>query len=183
MNDDQPAGSSSAAAEHGQPRPFSERLYVAWWAWPLPLLAGGLLAASVHRGYPGIPTWLPYLILLSIAVYVLIALSRVKVSVTTAATATSEEPELHVGGAHLPLRFVGSVDVIGSAHKRKALGPELDPAAYVSHRGWIGPLVRVEVTDPADATPYWVFSTRRPEKLAAALGSASTRHPESSTGR
>ncbi|HEY4419427.1 MAG TPA: DUF3093 family protein [Pseudonocardia sp.] len=29
--------------------------------------------------------------------------------------------------------------------------------------------MRVEVTDPDDATPYWVFSVRNPEALVAAL--------------
>jgi hypothetical protein len=30
-------------------------------------------------------------------------------------------------------------------------------------------VVRVQVTDPADPTPYWVFSTRHPEKVASLL--------------
>jgi hypothetical protein len=33
----------------------------------------------------------------------------------------------------------------------------------------VGPLVRLEVTDPADPTPYWVFSVREPDRLLAAL--------------
>lgn len=153
-------------------------MYVAWWACPLPLLAGGLLAASIHRGYPDLPTWIPYAVLLTLAAYVLIALSRVRVRVTTGAGGSGEEPQLRVGTAHLPLRFIGAVEIVDSPHKRKALGPELDPAAYVSHRAWIGPVVRVEITDPADPTPYWVFSTRKPEKLASALGCPDALHHE-----
>lgn len=176
MNDDATAAeneTTGAVREPGRAKAFSERLYVAWWAWPLPLLAGALLAASINRGYPDVPAWIPYTILLALAVYVLVALSRVRVRVTTGGEGTDAEPELHVGGAHLPLRFVGSVAVIDSEHKRKALGPELDPAAYVAHRGWIGPLVRVEVTDPADPTPYWLFSSRKPQRVASALGAGS----------
>jgi hypothetical protein len=33
----------------------------------------------------------------------------------------------------------------------------------------VGPLLRIEVTDPDDPTPYWVISVREPEKLAAVL--------------
>jgi hypothetical protein len=33
----------------------------------------------------------------------------------------------------------------------------------------VGPLVRLEVTDPDDPTPYWVFSVREPDLLIAAL--------------
>lgn len=140
---------------------YSERLYVAWWGWPLPLIAAALLAAEIHMGYPGVRAWLPYLILMPLMAAWLVLLGRSKVEIT--------EDELLVGNARLPLRFVGEVDVVDREHKRKALGPELDPAAFVVHRGWVGPIVRVHLTDPEDPTPYWVFSTRKPEAVAGLL--------------
>lgn len=139
---------------------------MSWWAWPLPLLGGALIAAEIHMGYPGLRAWLPYVVLLGLMVLALTALGRVRVRVTED---EHDGPQLWVGDAHLPLRFVGRVEVIGKADKRKALGPELDPAAFVVHRWWIGPVVRVHLTDPADPTPYWVLSTRQPERLAALL--------------
>jgi hypothetical protein len=30
-------------------------------------------------------------------------------------------------------------------------------------------VVRIEITDPSDSTPYWLTSTRRPDELVAAL--------------
>jgi len=87
-----------------------------------------------------------------------------------------QDGELRVGTAVLPLRSVGRVEVVDRRDKQAALGPELDPAAFVLHRGWVGPLVRLEVTDPDDPTPYWVFSVREPDRLLAALaGGASDR--------
>jgi hypothetical protein len=80
-----------------------------------------------------------------------------------------EDGELKVGQAHLPLEHVGTVEVFAAKDKRKVLGPRLDPTAYILHRGWVGPVVRVEVTDPQDPTPYWVFSTRHPKEIVAAL--------------
>jgi hypothetical protein len=142
-------------------RKHVERLYVAWWGWPLPLIGAGLLAAEIHMGYPGVRAWLPYLILVPLMAAWLIQLSRTKVEVT--------DDELRVGKAHLPLRFAGEVEVINKERKRKALGPELDPAAFVVHRGWVGPIVRVQLTDPEDPTPYWVFSTRKPEAVAGLI--------------
>ena len=139
----------------------SERLYVAWWGWPLPLVAAGLIAAEIHMGYPGVRAWLPYLILIPLMAAWLLLMGRTRVAVTG--------DELWVGKAHLPLKFVGAVEVISKEHKRKTLGPELDPAAFVMHRGWVGPLLRVHLTDPDDPTPYWVFSTRKPEALAELL--------------
>lgn len=142
-----------------------------WWGWLLPLVGAGLLAAEIHMGYPGLRGWLPYVITLSFAVAILIALGRVKVQVRDAGPdeGPGAEAELWVGEAHLPLRFVGEIEVIDRAHKRKALGPNLDPAAFVVHRGWVGPLLRVQLTDPEDPTPYWLFSTRKPERLATVL--------------
>ena len=72
--------------------------------------------------------------------------------------------ELRAGVAHLPVSLVGRVDVVTGEAKREALGPQLDPQAFVLHRPWVGPVVRIEVLDPDDPTPYWVISTRRPER-------------------
>lgn len=137
---------------------YSERLYVAWWFWPLPLLAAGLLAAEVHMGYPGVRSWLPYVIAFPLAIAGLLWFGRTTVRISG--------DELHVGDAHIPLRCLGQVDICAGTEKRKALGPELDPTAFVVHHAWIGPVLRVEVVDERDPTPYWVFSTRRPRRLA-----------------
>lgn len=145
----------------GGARRYRERLYLSWWGWPLPLLAAALLAVEIHMGYPVIPEWLPFVVLMPAMVAWLWSMGRAKLTVT--------DEELVVGKARLPLRFAGDVDVIPPEHKRKAMGPELDPAAYALHRGWVKPMVRVRLTDPEDPTPYWIFSTRRPEKVAELL--------------
>ena len=140
---------------------FRERLYVPWYHWVLPLVAAGLLAAEVHMGYPGVRAWLPYVILLPLTALLIWRFGNARVEV--------RDGELWAGEAHLPLRWVGEVRVVPLAAKRKALGPGFDPAAFALHRGWIGPMVWVEVTDPHDPTPYWMISTRSPERLSAAL--------------
>lgn len=142
---------------------FRERLYVTWWIWPLPLLAAGLLAAEVHMGFPGVRSWLPYVILLPLTVVLITRMGATKVEVA--------DGELRAGDAHIPLELLGEVEVIAPEEKRRAMGPQLDPAAYVVHRGWVKPLVRVRVNDPEDPTPYWIISTRRPAELTAAIKS------------
>lgn len=143
---------------------YAERLYVTWYWWPLPLLAAGILAAEVHMGYAGVRAWLPYATLLPLTVLLLLRMSRTAIRV--------DRGELWAGEAHLPVQFVGDIEVISAKDKRRTLGRELDPAAFVLHRGWVGPLVRVHLTDPADPTPYWLVSTRHPIRLARALGAA-----------
>ena len=140
---------------------FDERLWVPWWGWLLALAIATVLAAEVHLGYPGVRAWLPYLLIVPLALALVGWLGRVRVRVA--------DGELQAGQAHLPLRYVGEVDVVSGAAKRRALGPELDPAAFVLHRGWVRSAVRLQLTDPDDLTPYWVVSTRRPDRLAELL--------------
>lgn len=159
-------GGSQPAADS-----FDERLSVPWWWWPLGLGIAALLAAEVHLGYPGIRAWLPYLLSMPIAVAVLLRLGRQRVHVSG--------DELRVGAAQIPLRHLGEVVSIPARYKRRALGPELDPSAFVLHRPWIGSMLRIEITDPADPTPYWLFSVRHADELAALLRQ---HHPETRNG-
>lgn len=140
---------------------FDERLTVPWWWWPLGLGVAALLAAEVHMGYPGVRAWLPYLLTVPLAGMVLVRMGRRRVRLAGG--------ELQVGPAHVPTRHLGQVQVIHPSAKRRALGPDLDPAAFMLHSAWIGPVLRVELNDPQDPTPYWIFSVRRAEELAALL--------------
>lgn len=144
------------------PPGYRERLYLPWWHWILPLVAAGLLAAEVNMGYPGVRAWLPYLIVIPLTLLLLWRFGSAKVEVRGG--------ELHVGDAHLPLEFVGETQIIPARFKRQVLGPAFDPAAFALHRGWVGPMVWIHVTDEQDPTPYWLVSTRHPEQLVAALG-------------
>lgn len=146
----------------GEAPHYHERLSVPWWWWPPVLMVAVLLAVEVYLGFPRTPVWLPFLLTGPLALAYLVWLGRLRVGLA--------DGELRVGDARLPVEFIGRCDVVQASGKRRALGPDLDPAAFVLHRGWVGPVVRVEVTDPADPTPYWVFSVRRPSELLAALG-------------
>ncbi len=155
---------------------FDERLTVPWWWWPVGLGVATLLAAEVHMGYPGVRAWLPYLLIMPLAAATLIRMGRHRVRLS--------DGELWVGPAHIPIRHLGQVQVIPPSAKRRTLGPDLDPAAFVLHSAWIGPVLRVELTDPQDPTPYWVFSVRRAEELAALLVARTGQMPhDSSPGR
>jgi hypothetical protein len=88
------------------------------------------------------------------------------------ATVAVDDGAFVAGRARLPLWAVGRVDVLPAAEARAARGPDADPRAYFLIRGYVGPMVRVEVDDPADPVPYWLVSTRRPHRLAAALAAA-----------
>ncbi len=162
---DQAAGAVSGQ-ERGAPA-FRERLYLPWYHWLLPLLAAGLLAAEVDMGYPGVRAWLPYLVTIPLTLLLLWRFSS--------ATVVVRDGELWVGEAHLPLRYAGETQIIPANLKRKVLGPAFDPAAFALHRSWVGPMVWIELTDADDPTPYWLISTRHPERLVAAIRGEPTR--------
>ena len=104
-------------------------------------------------------------IVLSVVVYALIVIPMFATSPTISLT----EQELRVGKAHINREFIGAVSAYSGTYAVTARGPELDARAWIFLRGWINPVVRVDITDPNDPTPYWLFSTRRPEELVAAL--------------
>lgn len=137
-----------------------------WW-WPVAFAAAALLAAEIHMGAEGLRAWLPYVLLFPVPVWVLLWLSRHRIQIAPDATGT---PELRVDRAHLPVSFIARAALVSPTAKSAALGRQLDPAAYVQHRAWIGSMVVLVLDDPEDPTPYWLVSTRRPEKVLAALG-------------
>ncbi|MGH3913337.1 MAG: DUF3093 domain-containing protein [Pseudonocardiaceae bacterium] len=156
-----PAGPTTGTAKGTRGTVFDERLTVPLWWWPLGLGVAILLGAEVHMGYSGVRAWLPYLLTVPLAVAVLVRMGSRRVRVS--------DDELQVGPAHIPLSQLGQVYLIAPADKRRVLGPELDPAAFVQHSAWIKPLVRVQLIDPRDPTPYWIFSVRRAVELTALL--------------
>lgn len=152
-------------APSGAPR-FDERLSVPWWWWPAGFAVIALIEVSVRLGHPGVPAWIPVLVMVPILATALLRLGRVRIALTER---RDGERLLRVGPARLPTRFIADASVVPARDKQVALGPELDPSAYVLHRPWIGSMVRVTLNDPADPTPYWIFSVRRPEALLRCL--------------
>jgi hypothetical protein len=128
-----------------------------------------IVAYEVNLGIRSLPDWLPYALLLPVAVAVLFWLSRVDVRVVS--TAGGADTELWVGGAHLPVGVISRSAEVPPSAKSAALGRQLDPAAYVVHRAWVGPMILVVLDDPDDPTPYWLVSCRRPDRMLAALRS------------
>jgi hypothetical protein len=131
-----------------------------WWY----LVAVGvaiLLGAEIHMGYPGVRAWIGYALCVPVAVLALVLLGRTRVRVA--------DGTLSVGSAAKELRHLGRAEIVPKTDRQRALGPELDPAAYLMIRTWVRQVVRVEITDPDDPTPYWVFSVRDAPGLLAAL--------------
>jgi hypothetical protein len=125
------------------------------------------MAAQVNMGVRNLPNWLPYAMMALVAIGVLLWLGRIEVRVV----GTESDVELWAGQAHLPASVITRSAVVPTSAKSAGLGRQLDPAAFVLHRNWIGPMVLVVLNDPDDPTPYWMVSCRHPERVLAALQS------------
>lgn len=144
---------------------YRERLWVPWWWWPLGFALAALFAAEVNMSILKMPAFAAYAVLGAAAAGVLLWLSRVEVRVV----GDGSDAELWAGPAHLPVSLVQRSAAVPKTAKSAAMGRQLDPAAYVLHRSWVGPMVLVVLDDPDDPTPYWLVSSRHPDRVLAAL--------------
>jgi hypothetical protein len=144
---------------------YRERLLVPWWWWLPGLGLAALIALELNQGVPTLPNWLPFAVLLPVAAVVLVWFGKTEVRVVGG----TEGTELWVGRAHLPMSVVSKSAEVPRSAKSAALGRQLDPAAYVVHRAWVGPMVLLVLDDPDDPTPYWLVSSRHPDRVLSAL--------------
>jgi Protein of unknown function (DUF3093) len=147
---------------------YRERLWVPWWWWPLGFVPAVLVALEVNQALSGVPDWLPFLVLFGVTAGAILWLGRSEIRVVAADDGLVE---LWAGSAHLPVSVIARSAEIPRSAKLAALGRQLDPAAYLLHRAWIGPMVLVVLDDPDDPTPYWLVSCRHPERVLSALRS------------
>lgn len=79
------------------------------------------------------------------------------------------DSDLSVGKVCIPRQFIGKPAVIERDEIFRERGPNLDPAAYKVFQGTVKTALRIPLEDPEDPTPYWLVSTRKPQKLLEAL--------------
>lgn len=116
--------------------------------------------------------FLPINFMAGVIVAIVLYASCVAILIATAPKIAVTGEHFVAGRAKLPLRFVGTVEFFRGEEATLARGRQLDSRAWLLIRGWVDPVVRVEVLDKNDPTPYWVVSTRHPEELVAAIATA-----------
>ncbi|MFI2424278.1 DUF3093 domain-containing protein [Streptomyces sp. NPDC018955] len=79
---------------------------------------------------------------------------------------------LIAGEAKIPVSALGEAEVLDADEARAWRTHKADPRCFMLLRAYIPGALRVEVTDPADPTPYVFLSTREPQRLAQALQTA-----------
>jgi len=143
------------------PLRYAERLTVpsTWWA-----LGGAFVVAvwwAFYLATPPVATWAATTVAVVVVGLGLIRYGAVRVVV--------EDATLWAGRAHLPVSLIGAVEILDPAAVRQTMGVDADARAFVVFRAYCRNAVRIDVADPRDPTPYWLISTRHPERLRRAL--------------
>jgi Protein of unknown function (DUF3093) len=140
---------------------YEERLLVpaTWW-----LVGLGLVVSVWWVFVLATPAWMAWL-----AAVVALGLVVGLVGRYGAARLAVAGGQLRAGRAHISLSLCGRVETLDAEQTRRAGGSDADARAYLLLRPYIPTAVRVAIDDPNDPVPYWLLSTRRPERLAEAV--------------
>jgi hypothetical protein len=141
---------------------YRERLWPAPWIWAFAAILG-VSAGLVASPFNDTLAWLVGLVTCGLLIAGLIAWTP-QVGV--------EAGFLVAGRARVPVEVVGELTALDAVQLRHAHGPGLDARAYLCMRGWIPTGLRVDITDPQDPTPYWLVSSRNPQRLISAVHAA-----------
>lgn len=140
---------------------YAERLSVPlrWWVQSTMLVATLWLAVVVAM--PATAAWVITGIAMALTAAVLLWIGAARVTVA--------DGVLRAGRARIPVDLLGTATALDAAGMRRRAGVDADARAHLVLRPYLHRGVLVEVADPADPTPYWLISSRRPDELAAAL--------------
>jgi hypothetical protein len=143
---------------------YSERVVAPVWWWLVALLGAGVLwpVLGVAIGW-----W--WGLAAAAAVFVVIAAVLLAGSTKIIVDGTG----LRVGRAWIEHRYIAGCRPLDAEQTRARRGREADARAYLALRSYLPTAVEVELDDPADPVPYWLISSRHPERLADALITAS----------
>lgn len=159
---------------------YRERLRTPWWWYPIGIVVGILLGAEFDVVMPQALVGLPVLTAVLVAILVIWRISASTVSVAGC--------QVLAGSRGLPVAEIEQSYRLGPAELRRLVGRHGDPLGFTFIRPWIGPGVQLVLSrpevDPADAAPapdredgrlrepYWVLSSRHPDRLLAAIEAA-----------
>ncbi|HEV7742061.1 MAG TPA: DUF3093 domain-containing protein [Pseudolysinimonas sp.] len=138
---------------------YRERLWPAPWVF---LSTALVIPASLL-------VFLPISLPLGVVVALVLYAAIVAVLLATTATIEVTPTGFRAGKARIGREFIGDVTAFDGPDATAERGIRLDARAWLLVRGWIPGLVRVEITDAGDPTPYWLIASRRPDELAKAL--------------
>jgi hypothetical protein len=149
----------STAPDSTAPAHYRERLYPAAWVF----LATALVIPAALLVFLPINTTVGIIVAIGMYAVILVLL------IATTPTIEVTDATFTAGRARIPRSLLGAANPFTGAEATAERGTRLDARAWLLLRGWVPGLVRVELKDPEDPTPYWLVASRNPDGLAQAL--------------
>ena len=144
---------------------FRERLTVPiiWWVLAGLFSLSVLVAVGAYLG----PAW-------GLGTSVATLLVAAGIFGSAAIVISVEEQEVRVGRATIEHAYIGRCRALDAEETRRRTGVEANARAHLVLRPYIKTTVEITLDDPEDPVPYWLVSTRHPQRLAAALQDAAS---------
>jgi hypothetical protein len=144
---------------------FRERLAVPiiWWVLAGLFSLSVLVAVGAYLG----PAW-------GLGTSVATLLVAVAIFGSAAIVISVDEQEVRVGRATIEHAYIATCRALNAEETRRRTGVEADARAHLVLRPYIKTTVEINLDDPEDPVPYWLVSTRQPQRLAAALQDAAS---------
>jgi hypothetical protein len=163
------------AGPAGPPAGYFEQLRTPWWWYLAAVGVSVLLGLEFAVAVTGWIAWVPFAILLPASLLMVWRLSSGSVSVDGAI--------LRAGERTVPVADIDRAIDLTATELRRLVGRHSDPLAFTYIRSWVGPGLQLVLRPPVDPEsddpaperlpePYWVVSTRHPDRLLAALAAA-----------
>jgi hypothetical protein len=82
---------------------------------------------------------------------------------------TLNKQTLSIGQASIETKYLGKAEVVSSQEAFFERGVKLDSRAFTKFQIGVKQLVKIEIQDKQDPTPYWLIATRNPEVIAGLI--------------
>ena len=144
---------------------FRERLTVPiiWWVLAGLFSLSVLVAVGAYLG----PAW-------GLGTTIATLLIAAAIFGSAAILISVDEQEIRVGRASIEHTYIATCRALDAEQTRRRTGVEADARAHLVLRPYIKTTVEITLDDPEDPVPYWLVSTRHPQRLAAALQDAAS---------
>lgn len=151
---------------------YFEKLTVPWWWYLAGMAVGFLLAIEFTFAMPYPWGYIPIAVLVPAAVLLVRRFSAGRIRV--------QDGVLTIGEHRLEVSRVTQTIPLPAGTVGRLVGRYGDPTAVVYIRSWIKTGVQIMLEQSTqsddDRVPYWVISTRTPDRLVDALTAARTGH-------
>jgi Protein of unknown function (DUF3093) len=144
---------------------FRERLTVpiVWWVLAGLFALSVLLAVGAYLG----PVW-------AVGTTAATLLVAAAIFATASIVISVDTDQIRVGRASIEHPYIAGCRALDAEESRRRGGVDADARAHMVLRPYVKTAVEITLDDPDDPVPYWLVSTRHPQRLAAALQEASS---------